>query len=97
MKALNQPHPKESYQHIIKQWRYTGQQFRLCPIEWCYGKVDGSRKHTDDRSHKIILDGTLKRFKIIDTYGQPHTNNRSHEWRYEHGTDNNCRGMEVQP
>ena len=87
---------KGGNEYVVDSGRRARKQFRLCLTQRGDEEIHHRREDTDKRGHTEILHCTTHKVEIVDTHSQTHTNDRSHERRYQHGSDNHRRGIDIQ-
>ena len=87
---------KGGNEHVVDSGRSARKQFRLCLAQWCDNKIHHRRENTDESGHTEVFHRTTHKIEVVDTHRQSHTNDRTHERGYQHGTDNHRRGIDIQ-
>ena len=87
---------KSGDEYIIDGGGCTGQKLTLCLVDRRNEEINHGRKHTDECGYGKVAPGFPEKFDVVNANGQSHANDRSHEWGYQHGSDNHCCGIDIQ-
>lgn len=83
-------------EHVVERRRRAGEQLRLGLAERGEEEIDGGRDDADERGHKIVFHGPLQQLEVIDAHREAHADDGTHKRRYEHRTDDDGGGIDIQ-
>ena len=88
---------KERNQHIVDRRVGTCQQFgRIIRLQRCYQEVQRGRQQTDGEHYSQVLERLDEQVGVVCAESHSEPDNRAHEWRYKHRTNNHRYGVHVQ-
>ena len=87
---------EQGNQHIPQRGRGTGQQLGLRLLQRCESKIQGRDHQADEGGDAQIGERAFDQIEVVHRHPQTGPHDGPHQGRYEHGTDDDSGGVDVE-